>query len=75
MLTNRCDKSYEGVFASPEGAATVAALRHLVKANSIKKGERVVLFNTGSGLKYTDTFDVQLQTAERNLWETAPARG
>jgi threonine synthase len=65
----------EGVFASPEGAATVAALRHLVRADSIKKGERVVLFNTGSGLKYTDAFDVQLQTAERNLWETAPGRG
>jgi threonine synthase len=58
----------EGVFASPEGAATVAALRHLVRAGWIKKGERVVLFNTGSGLKYTDQFDVQLPTADRNLW-------
>jgi threonine synthase len=64
----QCLGRTEGVFASPEGAATVAALRHLVRAGWIKKGERVVLFNTGSGLKYTDQFDVQLPTADRNLW-------
>ena len=60
----------EGVFASPEGAATVAALRRLEGAGLIEKSERIVLFNTGSGLKYTDQFDVQLPTADRSLWES-----
>ena len=42
----------EGIFAAPEGAATVAGLRHLVQSGWIRPDERVVLFNTGSGLKY-----------------------
>jgi len=48
----------EGVFACPEGAATLAALRRLVDDGEVDRGERVVLFNTGSGLKYTDLFEV-----------------
>ena len=44
----------EGIFACPEGAATVAALRTLRQQGWIQAHERVVLFNTGSGLKYTD---------------------
>lgn len=42
----------EGVFAAPEGAATLEALLELVRQGWIKPDERVVLFNTGSGLKY-----------------------
>ena len=42
----------EGVFAAPEGAATLAALRHMVEAGWVRRDERIVLFNTGSGLKY-----------------------
>ena len=42
----------------PEGAATLAALRHLVEDVKVDRDERVVLFNTGSGLKYTDLFNV-----------------
>jgi threonine synthase len=42
----------EGIFAAPEGAATLAAVDHLIEANWILPEERVVLFNTGSGLKY-----------------------
>jgi threonine synthase len=42
----------EGIFAAPEGAATLAALRHLRENDWIAAGETVVLFNTGSGLKY-----------------------
>jgi threonine synthase len=48
----------EGLFACPEGAATFAALNHLIKDGKVDKDERVVLFNTGSGLKYTTLFDV-----------------
>ncbi len=44
----------EGIFAAPEGAATLAALAALVKNKWIEPDERVVLFNTGSGLKYLD---------------------
>ncbi len=42
----------EGIFAAPEGAATLAALKELVAQKWIAPDERVVIFNTGSGLKY-----------------------
>jgi threonine synthase len=42
----------EGIFAAPEGGATLAALRNLLKNGWIKNDESVVLFNTGSGHKY-----------------------
>jgi threonine synthase len=42
----------DGIFAAPEGAATVAALIHLKERGWIQKGERIILFNTGTGLKY-----------------------
>ena len=42
----------EGIFAAPEGAATLAALIILRETNWIEIDERVVLFNTGTGLKY-----------------------
>ena len=42
----------EGIFAAPEGAATLVAARHLLASGWLHKDERVVLFNTGSGLKY-----------------------
>jgi len=41
-----------GVFCAPEGAATAAALPHLLERGLITSDEEVVLFNTGSGLKY-----------------------
>lgn len=44
----------EGIFAAPEGAATLAALKDLVAQKWIDPDERIVLFNTGSGLKYLD---------------------
>jgi threonine synthase len=42
----------EGIFAAPEGAATLAALKVLIEQGWVKPHERVILFNTGSGLKY-----------------------
>ena len=48
----------EGIFAAPEGAATVAALQKLVEQKWIQPEERVVLFNTASGLKYLETHAV-----------------
>jgi threonine synthase len=42
----------EGLYISPEGATTFAALRHLIKTGWINKKERTLLMNTGNGLKY-----------------------
>jgi len=44
----------EGVLLSPEGAASSAAYDHLQRIGYLKPEDRVVLFNTGAGLKYTD---------------------
>ncbi len=44
----------EGIFFCPEGAACVAALRHLIKDGWITPADRVLVFNTASGLKYLD---------------------
>ena len=44
----------EGIFLSPEGAAATAAYDHLLKTGFLEPKDRVVLFNTGAGLKYTD---------------------
>lgn len=45
---------HEGLFLSPEGAAATAAYDHLLQTGFLTASDRVVLFNTGSGLKYTD---------------------
>lgn len=44
----------EGVFLSPEGASVTAAYDQLLARGYLKPDDRVVLFNTGAGLKYTD---------------------
>jgi len=44
----------EGLFLSPEGAAATAAYDQLLKSGELKPTDKVVLFNTGAGLKYTD---------------------
>jgi threonine synthase len=47
----------EGLFVAPEGAACFVALRKLLKAGKIAAADRVVIFNTGSGIKYLDCYD------------------
>src|SRR5205807_1645002 len=49
----------EGVFAAPEGAASLAAYRKLRANGFFSEIDQVVLFNTGSGLKYHDVIDGQ----------------
>ena len=49
--------STEGLFVSPEGAACFAALKSLCSAGKIASGKRVVIFNTGSGIKYLDCYE------------------
>jgi threonine synthase len=53
--------SAEGIFAAPEGAATAVAARKLAKERWIKAHERVVLFNTGCGYKYSEAWQKALQ--------------
>jgi threonine synthase len=49
----------EGAFICPEGAAAFVAARRLRERGWIRKGERVVVLNTGIGLKYTHTVDIE----------------
>ncbi len=46
----------EGLFAAPEGAACLPALRKLIERGEVSGDERVVLFNTGAGVKYLESF-------------------
>ena len=50
----------EGLFVCPEGGAALAGVRRLVEQGWIDREERVVLFNTGSGLKYLDALPADL---------------
>jgi threonine synthase len=49
----------EGIFAAPEGAAALAAYRKLRANGFFEPEDTVVLFNTGSGLKYLDVINQQ----------------
>lgn len=46
----------EGIFAAPEGAACAVAIRKMLEAGQVGADERIVLFNTGSGVKYLEFF-------------------
>ena len=46
----------EGIFACPEGGATLTALEKLLAQGRVRPDQRIVLFNTGTGLKYPDVF-------------------
>ncbi|MBL0387352.1 threonine synthase [Tumebacillus sp. ITR2] len=54
----------EGTFVCPEGAATYAAALQLKEQGWIKAEEKVVLLNTGTGLKYPDTVTVEVETLQ-----------
>jgi threonine synthase len=51
--------SLEGIFAAPEGAACVAAVRKLLASGFLSPRERIVIYNTGSGLKYLEAYSPQ----------------
>jgi len=50
----------EGIFAAPEGAACLVAYRKLIANKFLKPEDTIVLFNTGSGLKYLDVLDASV---------------
>src|SRR6266513_1044796 len=49
--------SSEGLFVAPEGAACFAALKSLLSSGKISPDQSVVIFSTGSGIKYLDCYD------------------
>jgi threonine synthase len=51
--------SDEGIFVAPEGAACVAALEKLLARGFLKKDERIVIYNTGAGLKYLEAYSTR----------------
>jgi len=55
-----------GIFPAPEGGACVAALKKLLSSGFLKPAERVVLYNTGTGLKYLETFSTRFRRALRS---------
>lgn len=55
----------EGVFACPEGGATLAALRQLRRSGEIRAEHRVVIYDTGSGLKYPEAWRAALERRGR----------
>lgn len=48
---------YEGIFAAPEGGALLSALKKMIDHNEVDQTDKVVLFNTGSGIKYLEAFE------------------
>jgi threonine synthase len=46
----------EGIFAAPEGAACVDAAARLLRSHFLKSTDRIVIYNTGSGLKYPEAY-------------------
>lgn len=53
----------EGIFAAPEGAASLVAYRKLLASDFFTPEDTVVLFNTGSGLKYLDVLETKNQAS------------
>jgi len=57
----------EGIFAAPEGAASLAAYRKLRSRGFLSENDKVVLFNTGTGLKYLDVLNQKKTPAARHI--------
>ena len=53
----------EGIYAAPEGAACVAAAEKLLASGFLKPTDRMVVFNTGSGLKYSEAYSTRFPRA------------
>jgi len=57
----------EGIFAAPEGAASLAAYGKLRSSGFLSENDKVVLFNTGTGLKYLDVLNQKKNPATRHI--------
>lgn len=58
---------HEGLFAAPEGAASLAAYRKLLQCGFLRSSDETVLFNTGTGLKYLDVMRQKPLPAGRHI--------
>ena len=65
----------EGLFAAPEGAAALAAYRKLRASGFFAPDDTVVLFNTGSGLKYLDVIQAEKRPAQAPATAVRPIGG
>jgi threonine synthase len=63
LATTRHWASVEGVFAAPEGAASLVAYQKLRASGFFSADDKVVLFNTGSAYKYLDMIEAQEKKA------------
>ena len=63
---------HEGCFACPEGGATLAALRRLKERGDVRAADRVVIYNTGSGLKYPEAWTAALARRGRTAAYIGP---
>jgi threonine synthase len=64
----------EGIFAAPEGAASLVAYRKLRANGFFKPEDTVVMFNTGSGLKYLDVLDAHVARAPSSAQSAQAAK-
>jgi threonine synthase len=62
----------EGAFICPEGAACFAAAERLRRSGWITAGDEVVVINTGTGIKYPSTVDVQVPVLSQGATVPAP---
>jgi threonine synthase len=60
MLDGMLELATAGCFACPEGGATLAALRMMRASGGVRQTDRVVIYNTGSGLKYPEAWRAAL---------------
>ena len=70
LVAGRLLAESEGLFVAPEGAACFAALQQLLENGFLKKDDEIVIYNTGTGLKYLDNWATQFRpepTAEEKL--------
>jgi threonine synthase len=51
--------SDEGLFVAPEGAACVSALEKLLANGTLKRDDKIVIYNTGAGLKYLEAYSTR----------------
>jgi threonine synthase len=51
--------SEEGIFISPEGAACIVGAERLLREGFLKRDDKIVIYNTGSGLKYLEAYSTR----------------
>ena len=49
----------DGIFAAPEGSACVLAAARLIENGLLKSDDKIVIYNTGSGLKYLEAYSTR----------------